>query len=197
MEKKIHTIANLSCYQRVTDQEGSLRRTNSPFSQGNGNDLRLRNPNLFCTTSHGQSSHVSPQQLEYLPGARPFEHHPGQRADAPEFGEFQWIPEIKFAQSSKNRVKGFKEWPCHHNGCNESYRRRQEVIRHIRDKHEIPPKCFICGIKWTRAEKIRKHLISRHRDHFKEEERQEIRRLRGLNNTIEFLKKLEIHMALQ
>jgi hypothetical protein len=62
----------------------------------------------------------------------------------------------------------------------------------MRDRHEISPKCFICGIKWTRAEKIREHLLSKHRHHFTEDERQEIRHLRGLNNTIEFLEKLEI-----
>ena len=74
----------------------------------------------------------------------------------------------------------------------ESYGRRQETLRHMRDKHEISRKCFICGIKWTRPEKIREHLLSKHRPHFTEEERQKILRLRGLNNTIESLERLEI-----
>jgi hypothetical protein len=121
-----------------------------------------------------------------------FEHHTGQIVEAPGLGKFQWIPEIIIAQSSENSVMGSKEWPCQHDGCDKSYGRRPEVRRHVREKHEILRKCFICGVKWARAEKIRKHLICKHRDHFTEEERQEIGRLRGLNNTIDFLKKLEI-----
>jgi hypothetical protein len=121
-----------------------------------------------------------------------FELHPGQRIEAPEIGESQWIPEIEIVQSPKNSVMGSKEWPCQHDGCDKSYGRRPEVRRHIREKHETLPKCFICGIKWTRAEKIRKHLIYQHRDHFTEEERQEIGHLRGLNNTIDFLKRWEL-----
>lgn len=39
---------------------------------------------------------------------------------------------------------------------------------------------------------IRKHLIFRHRNYFTEEERQEIGRLEGPNNTIDFLEKWRI-----
>ena len=84
------------------------------------------------------------------------------------------------------------EWRCHYDGCGKGYGRRQEVRRHIRDKHEIPRRCFICGIKWTRADKIRNHLIFGHRSYFTEEERQEIGRLKGLNNTADFLEKWSI-----
>jgi hypothetical protein len=84
------------------------------------------------------------------------------------------------------------KWPCHYDGCNKSYRRRGEVNRHIKDKHEIPRKCFICGIKWTRAYMIRKHLLFGHPTYFIEEERQEIGCLEGPNNTIDFLEKWRI-----
>jgi hypothetical protein len=122
---------------------------------------------------------MSPQQLEYLPGIHPFEA-PGNL-------------EIEIAQNSKNRVMSSKEWPCHHDGCNKTYGRPQEVKRHMRDKHAItPPKCFICEIKWTRAAEIRKHLLSKHGDHFTEEERQEILQLQGSNKTIDFLERLKM-----
>ncbi|KAF8485164.1 hypothetical protein DFH94DRAFT_266342 [Russula ochroleuca] len=100
---------------------------------------------------------------------------------------FQWISETGSAPSSKNGRQNSKEWPCGYKGCNKRYGRRQEAFRHMRDKHEIPHECFVCRIKWTRAEKIREHLLSRHQDHFTEEECQEIRHLRGLNDTIKFL----------
>jgi hypothetical protein len=152
--------------------------------QGAPNSLfneRSGNYDLFSMAFHGQSSRVSPQ-----PGTHPFQHHPDRKAEAPEFG---WIPEMESMPSSKNRIMGSKNWPCHHDGCNKSYGQCQEAIRHMRDKHEISHKCFICGIKWTRAEKIKKHLLSRHQNHFIEEERQEIRDLQGLNNTINFLER--------
>jgi hypothetical protein len=132
-----------------------------------------------------------------MPGTHPFEHYPDRGVEAPEFGEFQWIPEMGIARSSKNRIKGSKQWKCHHDGCNKSYGRRQEAIRHARDKHEVSRKCFICGIKWTRPEKIREHLLSKHRHRFTVEERREIHHLRGLNNTIDLLERLEIIKALE
>ena len=126
-----------------------------------------------------------------MPGTHPkssFEHQ------FPELGDFS---EMAIAQGSENSVMGSKRWPCYHYGCNRSYGRLQDVKRHIRDKHDITPECFICGIKWTRAEKIRKHLISRHRDHFTEDELQEIGLLEGLNNTVDFLKKWELSRLLR
>ena len=136
--------------QCITDQKDYLRGTNSPLNQGNDNDAQL-----FCTPSHGRASHVTPLQLECTPGTHPFERHQGQSVEAPEFGEFRWISEIEIAQSSK---KSHKAWPCHHDGCNKVYKRRQEVRRHKREKHDISPKCFFCGIKWTRAEIGRAHV---------------------------------------
>ena len=126
-----------------------------------------------------------------MPGTHSFEHHPGQRVEVPEFGEFQ-SSEIEITQDSENNEMDSKEWPCHYDGCDKSYGRRQEVIRHIREKHTILPKCSICGIELTRPEKIRKHLLFKHRRYFTKEGRQEIRSLRGLDNTIDFLKKWEI-----
>jgi hypothetical protein len=132
-----------------------------------------------------------------LEGTHLFEHHPDRKAETQEFGEFQLIPEMGIARSSKNRKKGSKQWKCHHDGCNKSYGRRQEARRHMRDKHEVSPKCFICDFKRTRPEKIREHLLSKHRHHFTEEERQEILNSQGLNNTIDLLERLEIIKALE
>jgi hypothetical protein len=177
-------------------QEDSFRGTNSPLNQANGNDVQFCNPNPFDTTSDGQSPHmISPQQLVYIPGTHPnspIEHHPDQRVEAPESSGFQRIPEMGTAQGSNLRIRliGSKEWPCDRDGCNKSYGRPQEVRRHVREKHGILPECPICDIKWTRAEKIRTHLIKEHRDHFTKEERQRICHLQGLNNTIDFLNEM-------
>jgi hypothetical protein len=94
----------------------------------------------FPGGTHGQSARVSLQQLEDMPSTHPFEHYPpDRRAEVPEFVEFQWIPEMGIAPSSKKR--GSKQWKCLHDGCNKSYGRRQETLRHMRDKHEISRKC--------------------------------------------------------
>ena len=171
------------------DHEDSPGGTNSPFDQGN--EDQLCNLNLIY---HDQSLCVSPQQLEYVPGAHPFEPRLDRKVEAPDFGIFQWIPEMGVAQSSEDTMMGSKLWPCPHDGCNKRYRRRQEAVRHMRDKHEIPHQCFICGTKWTRPEKIREHLLSRHWDNFTEEERQEIRHLHGLISKIDVLERLGIAM---
>jgi len=177
--------------EHITDQN-LFQGANSPFTHRNGNDVQLHNPNLI-RASYGHLSHVSPRQLGHILDTHPespFEHHPGQEVEGPEPGKSQQIPEIEMAQSSKR-------WFCPRDGCDESYGRSQDVRRHIREGHDISlaPKCFVCGTKWTRAEIIKRHLISKHRDYFTEEQRRKIRHSRGLNNTIEFLKRLRMEIT--
>ena len=126
----------------------------------------------------------------------PFGHHPDQEVEGPEFGESQRIPEIEIAPSSKNEVMRSKRWPCPRSGCDKSYGRPRDVERHIKEGHEIllAPTCFVCGMRWTRAENIKKHLISKHRDHFAEEQRRKIRRSRGLNNMVDLLERLRLEI---
>ncbi|KAH9999551.1 hypothetical protein BJV77DRAFT_1122950 [Russula vinacea] len=170
------------------DHEDSPGGTSSPFDQGNEDELRKLN-----LASQGQSSRVSPQQLEYVPGAHPFEPGLDRKAEAPDFGKFQWIPEMGVAQSSEDRMMDSKEWPCPHDGCNKRYRRRQEAVRHMRDKHETPPVLHL----WDQVDPAREDKgssLSKHWDNFTEEERQEIRHLHGLINTIDVLERLRIAM---
>ncbi|KAF8485165.1 hypothetical protein DFH94DRAFT_815352 [Russula ochroleuca] len=92
--------------QPITDREDSLRGTNSSLDQGNGNDVQLRNHNIFSTASHrshGQSSYVSPQQMEDLPDTHRYEQRLGQGVEAPEFGKFRGTPKIEIVQRSKDR----------------------------------------------------------------------------------------------
>jgi hypothetical protein len=118
------------------------------------------------------------------------------RVEAPEFREFQPISEIEIAPGTENRVTDPKRWPCSHGDCDKSYGRPQEVSRHIRDKHlEITPKCFLCDFKWTRTEKIRKHLLFEHRGRFTVKQRRKIRRCRGLDDTLDYLEILEISLS--
>jgi len=112
----------------------------------------------------------------------PSEHH---RDEAPELTRPHQIPKSRSAPGYKSGITA-AEWYCHYGECEKKYRRLQELIRHIRDKHEIPRKCFLCDMEWTRTEKIRSHYITRHSDQLTNEEREEIKRLRGRNNTIHF-----------
>lgn len=127
-----------------------------------------------------------------MPGTHPkksaFERHPDQSVEAPESSGFRRFPATTTAQGSRIRLTDSKEWLCNHDGCNKSYRRQQELIRHLREGHgSLPAKCLICDVTWKRPEKLRKHLIDDHGDYFTEKERQRIHQLRGMNNTINFL----------
>ncbi len=116
----------------------------------------------------------------------PSEHHWDQIVETPELTRPHQIPKGGSAPGSKSGITA-AEWHCHHGKCKKKYRRPQDLIRHVRDKHEIPRWCCVfCGTKWTRAEKIRSHYITRHSDQLTNEEREEIKRLRGRNNTIHF-----------
>jgi len=85
--------------------------------------------------------------------------------------------------------RGPEEWLCPEDDCKKTYRRSQDLRRHTRDKHQTPHKCPFCDTKWTRPEKIRGHLTTKHEDHFTEEELREVRGLRGWNDTVRFIAK--------
>jgi len=127
------------------------------------------------------------QKLEHVTGNHPlshFQHKPASTSTRP-------VPKTKRARRPKRVGETLKEWLCHHDNCKKEYWRRQELIRHIRDKHSVQRMCPFsgCDIKWTRAEKIRAHLTTCHKNHFNEEELQEIEALWGLEDTIWFLTK--------
>ncbi|KAH9989404.1 hypothetical protein BJV74DRAFT_885219 [Russula compacta] len=173
----------------IADQDVSLRPTEdhlpglSAYSQFiRGNNARLCDPNRCSNVLHGQPSGVSPQQLEYgTYSISPFQHHPGQTIDS----EFTRPPRVLEAEAVHRGKGAPQEWFCR--DCGKNYGRRQELKRHRRDNHERPRKCPICGSKWTRADMIRSHLITWHKDQFSEEERRKICHLRGLIDTIHFL----------
>ncbi|KAF8261686.1 hypothetical protein EI94DRAFT_1745414 [Lactarius quietus] len=73
--------------------------------------------------------------------------------------------------------------------CNKAYQRRQELKRHTRDKHVRHRKCPLCRTGWSRPERIRVHLLKQHGSLLTEGQQQEIRILRGRDNTIRFLEK--------
>ncbi len=109
--------------------------------------------------------------------------------DGFEFTVPQCVPEVGSVKRPNHGGRGSKEWLCYHGGCDKAYQRFQELRRHIRDKHQTPRNCPFCDAKWTRSERIRRHLITKHQDHFTGEERQEIRRLWGRDDTIRFVEK--------
>lgn len=114
-------------------------------------------------------------------------HHQDQIIEAVGFRDPRQVPEMRRAQRVKHGRRGPKEWLCSHGHCDKRYRRLQELKRHVTDKHAIQQMCPFCGYAWTRPEKIRSHLTDQHQHYFTEEERQEIRTLRGRKDTIGFL----------
>jgi hypothetical protein len=96
-------------------------------------------------------------------------------------------PQIESTQSSPVQYSSdSRVWHCCAH-CHRKYRRAQELRRHIRDNHQPPEKCPFCHFKWTRPRNIRAHLEKDHKDRFSQEERQEIRQLRGRNDTTSFI----------
>jgi Zinc finger, C2H2 type len=162
------------------------QRVTFPFAQIN--DAQFHDPNPLIDEFHGP--HVSPQPFSYMPVPHSrslFQPHPDPIADALERIGPQRDPEISSVQGPRNRGTGSKG--CPYVNCDKGYGRPQDLKRHIRDKHRIPPRCPFCGIESTRAENIRKHLIVQHGDRFSSEERRDICRLQGWEATIGFLEK--------
>jgi len=128
--------------------------------------------------------HVSPQQAEYKTGVPPLSPFQRHAVPIPESA-----PEANRAKMPNYDGRGPEEWLCPEDDCRKTYRRSQDLRRHTRDKHQTPHKCPFCDTKWTRPEKIRGHLTTKHEDHFTEEELREVRGLRGLNDTVRYVAK--------
>ncbi|KAH9041538.1 hypothetical protein EDB83DRAFT_1629167 [Lactarius deliciosus] len=137
----------------------------SPSTPGSNAQLRFpRNANIFSSdVCHGQI----PQQ-----------HSEGLKA-------VQQNLDPDSTRDSENRSKA----PHHCTNCSKAYRRHQDLKRHTRDKHEWQRECPFFHTRWSRPERIRTHLMKKHESRLNKEQRQEIRLLRGRDNTIHFLEK--------
>ncbi|KAF8267983.1 hypothetical protein EI94DRAFT_1700588 [Lactarius quietus] len=105
-----------------------------------------------------------------------------------EHKEARKYPDTAVAFKSESRGKA-PRWLHRCTKCNKAYQRRQDLKRHTRDKHIRQRKCPFCCTTWTRPERIRFHLMKNHGSRFTEDQQQEIRVLRGRNDTIHFLEK--------
>jgi len=135
---------------------------------------------------------VSPRQFERTMVTHPIspipdQHHWDEVVGAVGFTALQQVPETQGVQNVKYAGKGPKEWLCGHSGCNKRYRRKQELKRHTKDKHEDPDNCPFCRFTWTRPDRMGHHILGQHRRHFTNEEHREIRGLRGREDMICFL----------
>ncbi|KAH9172730.1 hypothetical protein EDB89DRAFT_857067 [Lactarius sanguifluus] len=57
---------------------------------------------------------------------------------------------------------GGKQYGC--GPCKITFKRLQDIIRHVRDIHDPPRQCPLCHYEWTRAYKIKAHLLKTHSD---------------------------------
>ncbi|KAH9038490.1 hypothetical protein EDB85DRAFT_1887884 [Lactarius pseudohatsudake] len=110
---------------------------------------------------------------------------PRQQWEAPKAA--QQDPDLGSARISDNRGKPPRVYCC--TSCSTVYSRLQELKRHVRDRHEERRKCPFCCTRWTRPERIRNHVLKNHGRLLSENERREIYRLRGLDDTVCFLAK--------
>ncbi|KAH9978187.1 hypothetical protein BGW80DRAFT_1540207 [Lactifluus volemus] len=173
-------------------------RTSSPSTQWR--NVQLSNPcdpdpdpDPTLVVSQGQSSR---RRSEGTSGTgphpisiSPFQCRDDQASEALERIDSGCPPSTRSPQGAPYLGRASPEWHC--GACRDKkYGRAQDLKRHIRDKHQLPQECPFCRIKWTRPEKIRKHLIAFHRGLFTEAIEGEISHLRGQKNTIRFLKRL-------
>ena len=70
--------------------------------------------------------------------------------------------------------------------CNIMFGRIQEYKRHIKDKHTDRRRCPFCDFRWSRADIIKVHLISKHAEKFTAEILEGFKGLRG-RHVIEFM----------
>ncbi len=136
---------------------------------------------MFSNAFHG---HVSLQQAQYnidVPTLSPFRRHAAPIREG--------VAEVNRAKvpNYDGRCPEPEEWLCPEDDCKKTYRRSQDLRRHTRDKHQTPHKCPFCDKNWTRPEAIRGHLVTKHEDHFTEEELREVRSLRGWKDTVRFV----------
>ncbi|KAI0255221.1 hypothetical protein BJV78DRAFT_1151658 [Lactifluus subvellereus] len=71
--------------------------------------------------------------------------------------------------------------------CEKDFGRVQELDRHTKAKHMTPSQCLFCSMKWTRPDKIRTHLMDKHRECFSTETWEKINALRA-RDLVEFLR---------
>ncbi len=63
--------------------------------------------------------------------------------------------------------------------CDRTFKRAQELRRHLKEKHEPWRRCPFCKFEWTRPDKIKLHITTYHRDRFATEVMADFRALYG------------------
>jgi len=69
------------------------------------------------------------------------------------------------ADDQRRTMSGGKARPVYAH-CGIVFKRIQEYNRHIRDKHTDRRRCPFCDFEWSRPDKIKVHLISKHAKKF-------------------------------
>ncbi|KAH9000977.1 hypothetical protein EDB86DRAFT_487386 [Lactarius hatsudake] len=162
--------------QPVEIQEGQIRLARRQPERGieaqstPGGNVRLQFPhNANTSSSDVCDSQIPQQQWEGL-------------------NEIRQDPVLESAWNSENCSKTPRG--AHHcTDCGKVYRRPQELKRHNRDRHEWQRRCPFCCTRWSRPERIRAHLMKQHESRLTKDQQQEIRLLRGRDDTVRFLEK--------
>ncbi|KAH9003534.1 hypothetical protein EDB86DRAFT_2826658 [Lactarius hatsudake] len=81
-------------------------------------------------------------------------------------------------------VSGGRQYSC--GLCKKRFKRRQDLMRHVRDVHGPPRQCPLCSYEWTRAYKIKAHLLNAHSNELCPVVSLGIRVLRG-HDVVEFI----------
>ncbi|KAH9059536.1 hypothetical protein EDB87DRAFT_764151 [Lactarius vividus] len=105
-----------------------------------------------------------------------------------ELKEARQDPVLERAWKSESRSRA-PRGVCHCTDCGKIYQRPQELKRHTRDKHELQRTCPFCCTRWSRPERIRAHLMKEHESCLTKDQQQQIRLLRGRDDTVHFLEK--------
>ncbi|KAH9003536.1 hypothetical protein EDB86DRAFT_2826659 [Lactarius hatsudake] len=84
---------------------------------------------------------------------------------------------------------GGKQYGC--GPCKITFKRLQDITRHVRDIHDPPRQCPLCHYQWTRAYKIKAHLLKAHSDELCPAVTAGIHALRG-HDVVKFIETYEL-----
>lgn len=162
--------------KNIPIQDGQIQPTKRQFLERGidapstpGGNVRLCFPhNVFSSDVCG--SQVTRQQWE-------------------ELKETRQDPILESAGAWKSENRSAPRGVRHCTDCGKVYQRPQELKRHTRDRHEWQRKCPFCCTSWSRPERIRAHLMKKHESRLTKDQQQEIRLLRGRDDTVRFLEK--------
>ncbi|KAI9428754.1 hypothetical protein H4582DRAFT_473195 [Lactarius indigo] len=164
----------------------------NPHLWGSG-DADMLNPHgrTFATHSPAVNTAIQLQFDSVVHQQRPL----GSSHDEARAAQFSPLETTAFTDAQKAKLarhgnaSSRKQYDC--GPCKKTFKRLQDIIRHVRDIHNPPRQCPLCHFEWTRAYKIKAHLLKVHTDELCPAVSTGVRGLRG-HDVVKFIDTYEL-----